>query len=141
MKNLILILSLMVPFTGQATERVPLTGKYSECVRWTTYNGVETSKKFELVLAEDRSISLSIGFYWGSAECESAPKELTTLNRFEMLEDFDTGLGFRKMKAKEADSNVYYEFLVTKENAMVYSGDSLPVKPDFLRTLSLTRDQ
>lgn len=141
MKKLMMIVALLiVPLIGEAREPVSHTGSYRDCVRWTTYNGMETSKQFELELREDDSISLVISFYRGTAECAGDNKEiLVEYRNFEILDDLGRDYPARIMTIHEVEKGIYFKLLLTGDSVSVHSSDSLPVKYDYMRAAYLKK--
>lgn len=141
MKRLMMIAALLItPLVTEAREPVSHAGIYRDCVQWTTYNDVETSKQFELELKEDDSISLIISFYRGTAECAGENKEiLAEYRNFAVLDDLGRGYSARIMTVHEVEKNIYFKLMFTGDSVSAHSSDSLPVKFDFMRSIYLKR--
>lgn len=141
MKKLMMIAALLiVPLVSEAREPVSHTGVYRECVQWTTYNGMETSKQFELELKDDDSISLVISFYRGTAECVGENKEIIVEYRnFAILDDLGRGYPARIMTVHEVEKDIYFKLLFTGDSVSAHSSDSLPVKYDYMRAIYLKK--
>jgi hypothetical protein len=141
MKRLMMIAVLFaIPLICEAREPISNVGVYRDCVQWTTYNGMETSKQFELEVKEDDSISLVISFYRGSATCDSENKEiLVEYRNFKILKDIGRGYSARMMTVQDVEKNEYFQLMFSADNVMAFSSDSLPVKYDFMRSLSLKK--
>lgn len=143
MKNyMIAVVALVLPLvTNAATELEASSGLYTECVKWTTVNGVEHSKEFRYALNEDDSMSLDILFYTGTATCEGDGEVLLHAERFTILEKIVHKKTIFMLTARNEDSGDYYEMMFSKDSVMVQISDSLPIKYDFNRTLLLKKAQ
>ncbi len=141
-KYMITILALVLPLVSNAaTELEVSAGLYTECVKWTTVNGVEHSKGFQYILNEDDSMSLDILYYTGTDKCEGDGEVLMHAENFTVLEK----LGHKKtvfmLTARNEDSGDYYQMMFSKDSVIVNISDSLPIKYDFNRTLLLKKAQ
>ena len=139
MKNLILTLILMIPLSGHASEVNLLAGRYVECVQWTTYNGVQTSKKAEFVFGEDHSLSVKISMFEGTTTCDKGLSEVYEYKNFVVVSDSGNRLK-RIITAKNAETGLFFQFFVTKALATIYSGKTNPVQIEIANTMLLSRE-
>jgi len=141
-KCIITILALVLPLVSNAaTELEASAGLYTECVKWTTINGVEHSKEFKYLLNEDDSMSLDILFYTGTDKCEGNGEALMRAERFTVLEKVGHKKTIFMMTARNEDGGDYYQMMFSKGSVMIQISDSLPIKYDFNRTLLLKKAQ
>jgi len=142
MKYAISILALVLPLMSNATTETNVSaGVYSDCVKWTTINGVEHSKGFQYILNEDDSMSLDVLYYTGTDKCEGDGEVLLHAENFTIQKKVAHGKTLFLMLAKNEDSGDYYEMMFSKDRVMVSISDSLPIKYDFNRTLLLKKVQ
>ena len=141
-KYMIAVLALALPLmSNAATELENSAGLYTECVKWTTVNGVEHSKGFKYALNDDDSMSLDILFYTGTDKCEGDGEVLMHAEHFTVLEKIAHKKTIFMLTARNEDSGDYYQMMFSKDNVMVQISDSLPIKYDFNRTLLLKKAQ
>lgn len=138
MKAMILFILVSLPTTVFAEEVNLLAGRYSSCVRWTTYNGMETSKKFDLAFGLDNSLEFTASFYQGSGVCGGTPLEERAYRNFQMIKD-SGNRRVRLITAQDVDSKLYFKFSLSRDSAIIDTTDSLADKPDPMRTLLLDR--
>lgn len=138
MKTLILFILAALPATTIADEINLLAGQYSDCVRWTTYNGVETSKKFELVFGLDNSLEFKASFHQGSGVCEGEPAEVRTFRNFQVIKD-SGNRRVRLITAQDLESKLYFKLMLSRESAIIDTAQSLEDKPDPMRTILMKR--
>lgn len=142
MKYAISILALALPLmSSAATDSDVSTGVYSDCVKWTTINGVEHSKGFQYILNDDDSMSLDVLYYTGTDKCEGDGEELLHAENFTVQKKVAHKNTVFLILAKNEDSGDYYEMMFSKDRVMVSISDSLPIKYDFNRTLLLKKVQ
>lgn len=139
MKTLVILMSMILTVAAKADDN-PLAGQYSDCVRWTTMMGLETSKKFELAFGVDSSLHLVASYYEGTASCDGSPKEVRSYSDFAVVEN-KGGRRFRMITAKSETANLYFKFILSPESAEIYTSETLPVKLDVLRAMLLKRVQ
>ncbi|MBX3032940.1 MAG: hypothetical protein KF865_03380 [Bdellovibrionaceae bacterium] len=137
-KILLLVATLALSMSAYAAETNPLAGTYSECVKWTVFNGVLTSKKFEMVYGEDRSLVYRIGFYNNTDKCEGDPIDAKSYSDFEVIKDLD-GSSVRFMDLKEKTENLYFEIVVSKDKMSVTTSDKYPVEIQMTNFIVLPR--
>ncbi len=138
MKSLIFSLVMLLPTVGEANEVNLTAGHYSDCVRWTSYNGVETSKKFELVSGQDNSLEFTASFHQGSGVCEGEATEVRAYRNFQIVKD--TGnRPIRLITAQDVDSKLYFKFMLSRDSAIIETADSLTDKPNPMRMLLLKK--
>lgn len=141
-KCMIAVLALVVPLmSNAATELESSAGLYTDCVKWTTINGVENSKGFQYLLNEDDSMSLDVLYYRGTAKCEGEGEVLMRADNFTVREKVGHGKAIFMLIARNEDSGDYYQMMFSKGRVMVNISDSLPIKYDFNRTLLLKKAQ
>jgi hypothetical protein len=139
MKILALLISLIVPALSEAGERNPLAGRYTECVRWTTYNGLETSKKFELVVQEDNRLEFTASLIEGSGDCNGHVRESRVYRDFKIMEVKGTR-NFKIMAMQDMESKIHFRLVLSSGSASVFTGDSYPVKLDPMKEILLKRE-
>lgn len=140
MKLLLLALALFSPLAMADTEVNILAGTYSSCVQWTTMGGAETSKKFELFFTPENSLHLTASFYVGSASCQGDPRDVRRYDSLASLSD-SGNRPFRKITVQTQETGMYFEFVLTMQTAVIYTGDSVPVQHDPMRMMILNRAQ
>lgn len=140
MKFLLLAFALLPISSFADTEVNILAGTYSSCVQWTTMGGVETSKKFELLFTPENTLHLTAAFYVGSASCQGDLREVRHYENLARLSD-SGNRPFRKITVQAAETGMYFEFVLTMQTAVIYTGDSVPVQHDPLRMMILDRAQ
>lgn len=139
MKFAILLSFLLVPIASNAVEENSSVGIYADCVQWTTYNDVKTSKKFEFELTEDGLMRFDILFFTGSAECEGVGETLLHAENFKVKEGAGSGHRARYILARDEDGGDYYQLIFSKERLLIQISERLPVKYDANRMLLLKR--
>lgn len=139
MKYAIKLLALLVPLAASAAPIESRVGVYADCVRWTTVNGVEHSKKFEYALNEDQSMYLDILFYTGTSKCEGDGEVLLHVGNFELQETVGKFPKIFLIEAQDKDSGDYYQMMFSSDSVIINSGESLPVKYDMNRTIHLDK--
>ena len=140
MKNLILSLILMVPLSGHAADVNLLAGRYVECVKWTTYSGMQTSKKAEFVFGENHSLAVKISMFEGTATCDKGLAQVFEYKSFTLVSDSGNRLR-RMITAKNEETGLYFQFFVTKALATIYSGKTYPVQIEIANAMFLSREQ
>jgi hypothetical protein len=138
MKLLMTLALSTLPLAALADDENILAGQYADCVQWTTMNGVPTSKKFELIFDPTNALHFAASYYEGSATCEGGPKEVRRYERFTVVQD-SGNRRVRLITAQDEDSKLYFKFVLSMDSAIIYTGDSLPVKPDAMRSMILNR--
>lgn len=138
MKFLILSILMAIPLTSLADDENILEGVYADCTRWSTLGGVETSKRFSLLFTDKNSLHLSAYFFEGSGTCEGAPKDVRSYSNFTVLED-SGNRPVRIITAQDIDAKMYFKFVLSLRSAIIYTGDSLPVRADPMRVMILKR--
>ena len=127
MKKIMLFMAtLVLSISAQAVEVNPHAGAYSECVKWTTFNGVPTSKKFEMVYGEDRSLLYRIEFYNGTDKCEGEVADRKEFSEFEVIKSFGRSLHF--IEVKEARENLYLQLMISDGDMSVTISDKYPIE-------------
>lgn len=139
MKYAINFLALLVPLAANAGSVESRVGVYTDCVRWTTVNGVEHSKKFEYALKEDQSMYLDILFYTGTAKCEGEGEVLMHVENFDVSNTVGEFPKLFMLEARDKDAGDYYEFMYSSDSVIINSNDKLPVEYDMNRTLLLNK--
>lgn len=138
MKKIMFVVALALSMSAKAAETNPLAGTYSECVKWTVFNGVPTSKKFEMVYGEDRSLVYRIGAYNNTDKCDGATIEEKSYSDFEVIKDLD-GSSVRFMDLREKTENLYFEVVVSKDKMSVTTSDKYPVEIQMMNFIVLPR--
>lgn len=139
MKLILMTLALVLPAIGHAEEVNVLAGRYSDCVQWTTYNGVPTSKKSEFIFGKDASLVIKISMFDGTAICDNAPVEIVEYQQFQVLDDSGNNPG-RFITAKSAETNLYFKLVIAKSFALIYSSANYPVKVALVHMMHLKRE-
>lgn len=141
-KYAISILGLVLPLmSSAATKNEVSAGSYSDCVKWTTVNGVEHSKGFQYVLNEDDSMSLDVFYYTGSARCEGSGEVLMHAENFSVQKKIAHGKKIFSLLAKNEDKGDYYQMMFSEGRVLIHVSDSLPFEYDINRSLLLTKTQ
>lgn len=140
MKIFFLLLSLISLPSYADEETNILAGSYASCARWTTMGGVETSKKFELLFTPQESLHLTAAFYVGSDTCQGEPREVRHYENYNVLQD-SGNRPFRKITAQSQEAGMYFEFVLTMRSAIIYTGESVPVRHDPMRMMILDKTE
>lgn len=125
-KITLFVAALVLSMSAQAEEVNPHAGTYSECVKWTIFNGVPTSKKFETVYGEDRSLLYRIEFYNGTDKCEGEAVDRKEFSEFEVIKSFGRSLRF--IEVKEVHENLYLQLMISDGDMSVTISDKYPIK-------------
>lgn len=142
MKYMIMALALVLPFASHASADLENSaGLYTDCVKWTTINGIEHSKGFQYVLNEDDSMSLDVLYYTGTDKCEGDGEVLMHADKFTVQKKIAHKNKVFMLIALNEDSGDYYQMMFSKDSVIVNISDSLPIKYDFNRTLLLKKAQ
>lgn len=136
MKALILFLFAIFPANGLAQEGKLLSGEYSRCVKWTTFNDVETSRKHTLVAGD--SMEFRISFYYGSGTCAGEPEGERVYRDFYVLEDFGSDQ-MRITTVQDRNSRLYFRISLSEDLAMVFTLKSLDEDPNLMQTIFMDR--
>lgn len=127
MKKIMLFMAaLVLSMSAQAEEVNPHAGTYSECVKWTISNGIPTSKKFEMVYGEDRSLLYRVEFYHGTDKCEGEAVDRQESSEFEVIKSFGSSLHF--IEVKDAHENLYLQLMISDDDMSVTMSDKYPIK-------------
>jgi hypothetical protein len=135
-----LLLALLISRAAFAGDTNVLAGQYSDCTQWTAMDGVPTSKAFTLTFGEDDSLDLAASLYEGSNTCQGAAKEVRNYQNMAILEDSGNH-PVRVITALDRVANLYFKLVLSKDSAIIYTGDSMPVKADSTRVMVLTRSK
>ncbi|MBX2994110.1 MAG: hypothetical protein KF681_04795 [Bdellovibrionaceae bacterium] len=139
MKKIILMVAALVLSTAAQAEGVnELAGTYSECVKWTIFNGVPTSKKFEMVYGVDRSLLYRIEFFNGTATCEGEPINRQEMSDFEVIKDLSSRK-FHLVDLRERTENLYFELMVSEDSMSVVTSKKYPVEIQLNNFITLKR--
>lgn len=138
MNAIILFLLAALPTLGFSEEVNQLRGEYSRCVRWTTFNDVETSRKYYLTAGD--SVELTTSFYEGSGICEGKLVTRKVFRNFLVVDDLGTSQ-IRIVKVQDLDSKLYFKFMLSPDSAIVMHMKSLDEEFDLFRTVLLDRMQ
>lgn len=141
-KYTISILALLLPFMSNAASETEVSaGIYSDCVKWTTINGVEHSKGFQYILNENDSMSLDVFYYTGTSKCEGDGEVLMHAENFSVQKKFAHGKKVFSLLVKNEDKGDYYQMMFSEGRVLIHISDSLPIKYDFDRSLLLNKVQ
>lgn len=140
MKKLLFLAAVMIlSVSAHAEEPSPFAGVFSECVKWTTYNDIPTSKKFQLVYGADNTVVYRILFYDRTDKCEGLPVQGKEYSEFETLKDFgNSAIHFREVK--EPNEGFYLQLILSKDSASITRSDNYPIKIQFNNFIVLKRD-
>lgn len=139
MKKIILMVAALVLSTAAQAEGVnELAGTYSECVKWTIFNGVPTSKKFEMVYGVDRSLLYRIEFFNGTSTCEGEPIDRHEMSDFEIVKDLSSRK-FHFVDLRERKENLYFELMVSEDSMIVTTSEKYPVEIQLNNFITLKR--
>lgn len=136
-KIMFFVAALALSVSAQAAETNPLAGTYSDCVKWTIYNGVPTSKKFEMIYGEDRRLVYRIGFYNKTDKCEGEPIDGKEFSEFEVIKAFGSSMHFIEMR--EVSENFYLQLIISKDIMSVMTSEKYPVEIQMDNSIVLKR--
>lgn len=138
MKVLMCLMLMSLPLMAAASDENVLAGQYMDCAQWTTMGGVETSKKFALDFTDVNTLHLEASYFEGNATCEGVAKEVRGYGNFTIIED-SGNRPVRLITAQSQDSKLYFKFVLSMSSAVIYTGESLSVTPDAMRSMVLNR--
>lgn len=134
------LLLLALPLMAEARGPNSHVGLYGECARWTTFNGMKTSKKFDLELKEDDSITLTISFYRNTDTCESEDVELLVeYKNFRIIEDLGKGSVVRIVTVYDEVEKYYFKLMFLTDRVTANFSETLPIRASFANYFSLNR--
>lgn len=114
-------------------------GVYRDCVQWTTVNGVEHSKGFELEFGQDSSMRIDVLFYVGTSDCQGQGELVARTENFKVIRRMGVGENTQYVYAKDRDSDDYYKIMFSDGTALIQRSEGLPFKYEFDNSLLLKK--
>ena len=127
MKLLIMLALAVLPLLAMADDTPAAPKIYKECVQWTTYNGMATSKQFHFVASADQSVLLVMSYFENTAKCEGSARFIDNYDKIKVTNSRGDDV-VRFIDAQDDASKVYYQIMLSPNYVTIYSGDTLPVQ-------------
>ena len=137
MKLLMILALLALPMAALADDGPLEGGQYAECVRWTTMNGMETSKNFQFVYGADGSALLTIAYFENTATCQGSASWMQSCEI--AISQSSGGNVVKILNGQDQKSKMYFKIVLTPTYVSIYSSETLPVNPDPMHTIYLRR--
>lgn len=140
MKALTFALALVLPMVVSAEEKNVLAGRYAGCaVDLQSLKGIPASKWYVFTFGEDSSLAIEVKSYPGTEKCEGSLSGTYEYKSFHVIDDSGNHPG-RFITAQDLRTKQYFKFNIAKSYAAIYSGETYPVKGDFIEMMLVYRE-